>query len=235
MLKLTSLLALALFSIGQVQAADTDVGQKLEELMPGMDVKDVKELGNTGMYEAVVNGDIIYFSEDLRYAFRGDVVDITTRENVTETKRINLRQQALDELKPADLIIYPSDDEKYTVTVFTDIDCGYCRKLHQQVEDYNEQGITVRYMAYPRAGIDSESYDKAVNVWCAKDRLKAMTDAKNGISVNSETCDNPVSAQYNLGGQMGVNGTPAIFLENGQIIPGYVPPVKLKQILDQQG
>ncbi len=235
MFKLTGLLACALLSVGQVQAADIDIEQKLQELMPAMDVKDVKQLGSTGMYEAVVNGDIIYFSEDLRYAFQGDVVDIATRENVTETKRVNLRKEALNTLKPADLITYPSDDAKYTITVFTDIDCGYCRKLHHEIEAYNKQGITVRYMAFPRAGIGSESYDKAVNVWCANDPQKAMTDAKNGINVVSETCDNPVSAQYNLGGQMGVNGTPAIFLENGQIIPGYVPPVKLKEILDQQG
>jgi thiol:disulfide interchange protein DsbC len=228
------LLTLALLSIGSVHAEDS-IADKLKEIMPGFDVKDVKQVANTGMYEAVVNGDILYFSKDLQYAFRGDVVNISSRENITETKRVNLRKQALNELKPADLITYPSKGEKYTVTVFTDIDCGYCRKLHQEVEAYNKQGITVRYMAYPRAGIGSESYDKAVNVWCAKDRVKALTDAKNGIDVTSDTCENPVIDQYNLGGQMGVNGTPAIFLENGQVIPGYVPPAKLKEILEQQG
>lgn len=234
MLKLHGLLAFVLLSISSAHAAD-NIADKLKEMMPGFDVKDVKQIANTGMYEAVVNGDVLYFSEDLQYAFRGDVVNIASRENITETKRVNLRKQALNELKPADLITYPSEEAKYTVTVFTDIDCGYCRKLHQEIDAYNQQGITVRYMAYPRAGIGSESYDKAVNVWCAKDKAKAMTDAKNGITVSSDTCDNPVSDQYNLGGQMGVNGTPAIFLENGQIIPGYVPPAKLKEILDQQG
>jgi thiol:disulfide interchange protein DsbC len=234
MLRLHGLLAFALLSISSAHAAD-NIADKLKEMMPGFDVKDVKQVANTGMYEAVVNGDILYFSQDLQYAFRGDVVNIASRENITETKRVNLRKQALNELKPADLITYPSEDAKYTVTVFTDIDCGYCRKLHQEIEAYNKQGITVRYMAFPRAGIGSESYDKAVNVWCAKDKAKAMTDAKNGINVASDTCDNPVSDQYNLGGQMGVNGTPAIFLENGQVIPGYVPPAKLREILDQQG
>lgn len=233
MLKFHGLVTLALLSIGSAHAA-SNITDRLKEMMPGFEVEDVKQVANTGMYEAVVNGDILYFSEDLQYAFRGDVVNIASRENITETKRVNLRKQALSELKPADLITYPSKDEKYTVTVFTDIDCGYCRKLHQEVEAYNKEGITVRYMAYPRAGIGSESYDKAVSVWCAKDRVKALTDAKNGIKVSSDTCDNPVIDQYNLGGKMGVNGTPAIFLENGQIIPGYVPPAKLKEILEQQ-
>jgi thiol:disulfide interchange protein DsbC len=233
MLKFHGLVTLALLSIGSAHAA-SNITDRLKEMMPGFEVKDVKQVANTGMYEAVVNGDILYFSEDLQYAFRGDVVNIASRENITETKRVNIRKQALSELKPADLITYPSKDEKYTVTVFTDIDCGYCRKLHQEVEAYNKEGITVRYMAYPRAGIGSESYDKAVSVWCAKDRVKALTDAKNGIKVASDSCDNPVIDHYNLGGQMGVNGTPAIFLENGQIIPGYVPPAKLKEILEQQ-
>lgn len=235
MLKRIGLIAATLFAMTNVQAADDDVAQQLKAMMPGMEVTDIKQVANTGMYEAVVNGDILYFSEDLRFAFRGDVVEIATRENLTETKRISLRQQAISSLKPADLITYDSEDSKYTVTVFTDIDCGYCRKLHQQIDDYNKQGITVRYMAYPRAGIGSDSYDKAVNVWCAKDRHEAMTMAKAGQSVDAGSCDNPVSSHYELGGRIGVNGTPAIFLESGQIIPGYVPPAKLREILDQQG
>jgi thiol:disulfide interchange protein DsbC len=235
MLKRAGLIAAALFAMTAAQAADEDMSALLKGLMPGMDISDVKQLENTGMYEAVVNGDVLYFSKDLRYAFKGDVVEIATRENITEAKRIDIRKQALAEIKPADLIVYPSDESKFTITVFTDIDCGYCRKLHQQIDDYNKQGITVRYMAFPRAGVGSESYDKAVNVWCADDRQKAMTMSKQGKTVASKQCENPVKAQYELGGRMGVQGTPAIFLESGDIIPGYVPPVKLREILEQQG
>jgi len=234
MLKQAGLIAAALLAMTTAQAADEDMSALLKVLMPGMDISDVKQLENTGMYEAVVNGDVLYFSQDLRYAFKGDVVEIATRQNITEAKRLNIRKQSLAELNPADLIVYPSDDSKYTVTVFTDIDCGYCRKLHQQIEDYNKQGITVRYMAFPRAGIGSESYDKAVSVWCADDRQKAMTMSKQGKTLESKQCENPVESQYELGGRMGVQGTPAIFLESGDIIPGYVPPAKLRELLEQR-
>ncbi len=234
MLKRIGLIALALMSFNQVQAADDGIAEKLQALMPGMDVNDVKEIGQTGMYEAVVNGDIIYFSKDLHYAFKGDVVDIASRENITEVKRLDLRKTALDAVNEADLIVYKPENAQHTITVFTDIDCGYCRKLHQQIDEYNEQGISVRYMAFPRAGIDSDSYDKAEQVWCSKDRKQAMTEAKQGKDLKVATCDTPVKAQYELGQSIGVEGTPAIFLENGQLIPGYVPPARLKQILDQQ-
>ena len=132
------------------------------------------------------------------------------------------------------MIIYEPKKTEHTLTVFTDIDCGYCRKLHQQIAEYNALGIRIRYMAFPRAGIDSESYNKTVDVWCAKDRKQALTDAKNGKEVTSESCNSPIQAQYELGRRLGVTGTPALFLESGEMLPGYVPPKRLKEILDQQ-
>jgi len=118
--------------------------------------------------------------------------------------------------------------------VFTDIDCGYCRKLHADMDKYNAQGIRVRYLFYPRAGLRSESYRKAVSVWCADDRKAAMTAAKTGRPLPARSCVNPVADQYNLGRQLGVRGTPALVLEDGEIIPGYVPPDKLRTMLDDR-
>ena len=132
------------------------------------------------------------------------------------------------------MIVFEPEKIEHTITVFTDIDCGYCRKLHQQMDGYNDLGIRIRYMAFPRAGIDSASFDKAADVWCAKDRHQAMDDAKDGIKVSAKSCDNPVKAQYELGRKIGVKGTPALFLESGQMLPGYVPPKRLKQLLDEQ-
>ncbi len=227
---------LACFGLAHAED-DSEIRTKLEKIMPGITIESVGVLSNTGLYEAVINGEIVYFTNDLRYVIQGDVVSLETRQNITENKRISLRKQALASLNEADMIVFsPDEPEKieHTLTVFTDIDCGYCRKLHQQMDDYNDLGIQIRYMAFPRAGIDSESYDKAADVWCANDRKKAMDDAKDGVNVSADSCDNPVKSQYNLGRKIGVQGTPALFLESGQMLPGYVPPKRLKQILDEQ-
>ena len=129
-------------------------------------------------------------------------------------------------------ITFSPPEAEYDLTVFTDIDCGYCRKLHAQVEEYNKQGIAIHYMAFPRAGIGSRSYEKAVSVWCADDKQGAMTDAKMGAEPAPDQCDNPVARQYQAGVELGVTGTPALLTASGQLIPGYVPPDKLRERLD---
>jgi thiol:disulfide interchange protein DsbC len=221
--------------MGLVQASDTSaIKEKLAEMMPGVAIESIQPLDNTGLFEAIINGEIVYFSKDARYVFQGDVISLEKRQNITELKRVDLRKQALASVDEAEMIIYEPKKTEHTLTVFTDIDCGYCRKLHEQMAEYNALGIRIRYMAFPRAGVDSESYDKTVDVWCAKDRNQALTDAKNGKEVNSETCKAPVQAQYELGKRLGVSGTPALFLESGELLPGYVPPKRLKEILDQK-
>ncbi|MFW5451474.1 MAG: thioredoxin fold domain-containing protein [Methylophagaceae bacterium] len=224
---------LAWMSVAQ-SADQATMKSQLEEMMPNISIESMKVLDNTGLYETVINGEVIYFSEDLRYVFQGDVIALETRENVTENKRASLRETALALLDEADLIVYEPKKTEHTLTVFTDIDCGYCRKLHQQMNEYNDLGIRIRYMAFPRAGLESESFDKAEDVWCAKDRKLAMTEAKNGQQVDSDSCNTPVKAHYELGRRLGVSGTPALFLENGEMLPGYVPPKRLKQELDRR-
>ncbi|MBL1320378.1 MAG: thioredoxin fold domain-containing protein [Methylophaga sp.] len=218
-----------------VYAADTaEMKEKLEAMMP-FNVESITAVGNSGMFEVVIeSGEIIYFSEDLSYGFEGNVIEMATGTNITEVKRKAQRKNLLASLDESEMIIYDPKKTDYTLTVFTDIDCGYCRKLHNQMAEYNALGIRIRYMAFPRTGIDSESFDKAEDVWCAEDRKQAMTDAKNGRQVNSKHCESPVAAQYKLGGKLGVNGTPALFLESGESLPGYVPPKRLRKILDEK-
>ncbi|MBE0438867.1 MAG: DsbC family protein, partial [Gammaproteobacteria bacterium] len=152
-------------------AADSDDKKTLfESIMPGVKIDSVTKLDNTSLYETIINGEIIYFSADGRYVFQGDVISLETRQNITEAKRIDVRKQTLASLNEDDMIVYEPKKTEHTLTVFTDIDCGYCRKLHQQMSDYTDLGIRIRYMAFPRGGIDSVSYDKAVEVWCANDR-----------------------------------------------------------------
>ena len=214
--------------------ADVVLKDKLEALLPGMIVQSLEPLENTGLYEALVDGEIIYFSKDGRYVFQGDIIDIESRQNITENKRIGLKKEVLASFNEADMIIFEPEKTKHTLTVFTDIDCGYCRKLHQQISEYNALGIKVRYMAFPRSGIDSESFDKAVNVWCADDPKQAMTDSKSGANIEVNKCDDPIKDHFEAGRQLGVTGTPALFLESGQLLPGYIPPMRLKKILDEQ-
>jgi len=222
---------LATISLAQ---ADVVLKDKLEALLPGMVVQTLEPLENTDLYEALVDGEIVYFSKDGRYVFQGDIIDIESRQNITENKRRGLKKEEIESFNEADMIIFEPEKTKHTLTVFTDIDCGYCRKLHQQMSEYNALGIKVRYMAFPRSGLDSESFDKAVSVWCADDRKQAMTDSKSGSSIKVNSCDNPIKDHFEAGRRLGITGTPALFLESGELLPGYIPPMRLIQILDEQ-
>ncbi len=132
------------------------------------------------------------------------------------------------------IVFSPKEKPRHTLTVFTDIDCGYCRKLHAEMDELNSYGIEVRYMMFPRTGLNTPSYQKAVNVWCAKDQQVSMTKAKAGESIPQANCDNPIASQFDLGQQLGVTGTPALLLGDGSLIPGYRPAKDLAAILDEE-
>jgi thiol:disulfide interchange protein DsbC len=233
MLKRYLILLPVLAWVGLVQA-DAALKAKLEALLPGMAIESMAPLDNTGFVEAVVDGKVVYFSKDARYVFQGEVIALETRQNITELKQAGIKKKALAALNEDDMIVFEPKKTEHTLTVFTDIDCGYCRKLHQQMSEYNDLGIKIRYMAFPRSGPDTDSFNKAVSVWCAEDRQQAMTDSKAGSSLKSETCDNPVEAHFEAGRRLGVTGTPALFLESGELLPGYIPPKRLKEILDKK-
>lgn len=184
-----------------------------------------------GFYEAEINGRVFYISSDGRYLINGEVLDLQQQRNITKTRLQRQRKELLGSLDEADMIIYSPQEYRYTITVFTDIDCGYCRKLHSQIHEYNAMGIRVRYLAYPRSGKDTPSYYKAVSVWCAADRQQALTQAKNGQLPPFHSCDHPVDRHLQLGERFGVKGTPAIILDDGELVPGYVPPVDLLRML----
>ncbi len=185
-----------------------------------------------GLYEVVLGGQVLYLSEDGRFVVQGDIVDLGSRTNLTEDRRGELRGKAIAAVGESNMVVFaPEGPVKHTVTIFTDIDCGYCRKMHSQIAEYNKEGIKIRYLWFPREGIGSESFNKAVAVWCADNRQEALTKAKRGESVEPKTCDNPVQAQYELGQKLGVRGTPSLILESGEMLPGYVPPTQLAQML----
>jgi len=211
----------------------------VQSIMPDVQIDEVKETPIKGLYSVAVGPRIIYFSEDMRYMIQGNILDVATMENLTEVDETAAIVKSIDNLDEKEMIIYPAKDKikektQDTVTVFTDIDCGYCRKLHSKMDDYNKLGINIRYLFYPRAGKNSNSYKKAVSVWCADDKVKAMNEAKSGKKVIAKNCENPISKQMKLANMLGVNGTPSMVLASGRLIPGYVPPNELKRILAKE-
>ncbi len=186
-----------------------------------------------GLYEVMVPPRIFYLSGDARYAFNGDILDLEKDVNISEQQRGKARRTILNSLDESQMIVFAPKDVKYTVSAFTDIDCGYCRKLHSEIKQYNDLGIKIRYLSFPRAGIGSDSYKKAVTVWCSADRKQAITDAKAGKSLPEKDCPNPVAQQYQLGQMLGVSGTPTLIFPDGQVLPGYVPPKKLLEMLER--
>jgi thiol:disulfide interchange protein DsbC len=185
-----------------------------------------------GLYEIVLGGQVLYLSENGRFVVQGEILDLDTQANLTDNRRGELRSRAIEAVGEDNMIVFaPEGPVKHTVTVFTDIDCGYCRRMHEQMSAYHKEGITIRYLWFPREGVGSASFAKSIGVWCAADRLDAMTRAKRGEDIERKTCDNPVQAQYELGQQLGVRGTPSLILESGEMIPGFVPPTQLAELL----
>ncbi len=208
------------------------IEQRIRSMAPTARSIAVSETPIEGILMVQINGDIVYTSADGKYLFQGRVIDLDTREDLTEASKSGVRKELMASMDTSGQITFSPDEAEYELTVFTDIDCGYCRKLHAQMEEYNEQGIAIHYMAFPRAGVGSRSYEKAVSVWCADDPQLALTEAKMGGEPDPEQCDNPVAKQYQAGIELGVTGTPALLTSSGQLIPGYVPPDKLRERLD---
>jgi|TARA_B110000967_G_scaffold67375_1_gene69675 thiol:disulfide interchange protein DsbC len=209
---------------------------RIAEVRPDLPITSVTASPLAGFYDAALpGGQILHFSADAKYFFTGDLYEVQDvgLVNVTEKSRTDARKQMLAQLDESEMLVFspPKGLVKATVTVFTDIDCSYCRKLHKEIPDLNRLGIAVRYLAYPRAGIDSESYDKYVSAWCADNPKIALTRAKNGQAIEDRTCENPVAAQFQLGGEFGVNSTPSIIHEDGTLMPGYLPADKLAETL----
>lgn len=214
-----------------LHADEQTIRQSLKLSMPSLSVSSVKQSEANGLYEVVVGANILYVSEDGKYLLQGHLIDIAAKKDLTEEKLSNTRVQAIDSLGKDNMIIFKPEKTKYTVSVFTDIDCGYCRKLHAEIDQYMAEGIAVQYLFYPRAGKGSESYNKAVSVWCADDRPAALTLAKNGQKLKNVSCSNPIDQHMQLGVEFEARGTPMIVTAKGNILPGYVPAKRLAQAL----
>lgn len=233
MKKVIKIAALSLIglSLSVAHADENAIRQALAKSMPSVKVGTVKPSEISGLYEVTVGGNIFYASEDGKYLIQGHLVDIAARTDLTEEKLGSARKQAIENLGVAKMIVFKPKVSKYTVSIFTDIDCGYCRKLHSEIDQYMAEGITIQYLFFPRAGKGSDSYHKAVSVWCADDRKAALTAAKKGDTPPAKTCDNPIDEHMQLAEDFEVKGTPMMVTEKGNIFPGYLPAKQLAEAL----
>ncbi len=205
----------------------------LLKLLPaGSKLEDLRPSPIPGLYEYMQGADISYLTADGKYFIDGNVYDMGTRENLTEELRTRARSAMITAVPESQMVIFSPKNPQYTITVFTDVDCGFCRKLHSDMAELNRLGVRVRYMFYPRSGPNTESWKKAEAVWCSANRNEALTQAKLGAKLDlTKTCENPVAREYALGQNIGVRGTPAIVTERGDYLAGYMPPRELVQQL----
>jgi thiol:disulfide interchange protein DsbC len=235
---LTLLIAFCLSGAALAQApaakADAKADPRAAIVRKFGDIKleDVRMSPVNGVYEVTRGAEITYVTADGRYAFAGDLIDVDGDANVSENRRRTIRARMIEAVPETEMLVFSPKDPKYVVTVFTDIDCGYCRRLHSQIAEYNKLGIGVRYLFFPRSGPNTESWHKAESVWCSANRNEALTRAKNGEDLKSARCPTDIiKRDFELGLKLDVDGTPAIFLASGEVLPGYAPPNKLARYL----
>lgn len=229
-----------------VKADEDAIKKSLVKTNPEIEITSVKPSPVAGISEVVVGNEVFYMSDDGKYLFQGYLLDIAARKNITQEKLAEIHKASEEKLRPLvksrltelgsdKMIAFSPKDPKYKIFVFTDIDCGYCRKFHSQIDQYMAEGIAVQYLFFPRAGKNSDSYNKAVSVWCADDRKAAFTAAKKGENPFARKCDNPVDEHMNLVKEFGLEGTPTIVTQSGTFFPGYLPPKELLERLKSDG
>ncbi len=229
MWKMYMLAALALVTplASAAELGAQDVKAMIGKTFPGVQVDTVQDAPMPGFYEVVVGTRVVYVSDDGKYVLLGDLIDTEKRENLSELRRAELTSVKLAEVSPERMIVIAPDQPQRFITVFTDVDCPYCSRFHRDVPALNDAGVAVHYLLFPRTGVGSKSFERAVGVWCADDPVAMMGIAKAGGEVAPKECDNPVRDHLALGRAVGVQGTPAIFLDDGTMIPGYLPPDRL--------
>jgi thiol:disulfide interchange protein DsbC len=215
------------------ESAAKDPRVEIAAKIPGAKPEELRMSPIPGVYELARGTDIAYVSNDGKYALVGDLYDMDSNVNLTEKTRRNERVKLMSSVPDSQTVVFSPKDPKYTISVFTDVDCGYCRKLHSQIADYNKLGIKVRYLLYPRSGPDTESWVKAEQVVCSKNPADSLTRAKRdeALTAPKHCPSSHVAEQYELGQEVGISGTPAIVLANGELLPGYLPPQSLAKHL----
>lgn len=220
-----------------VLASDEAIHEAVRQVKASAVVKSIRDVPNTGLKEVIADSTVIYMDANGQYLFFGTLLDLKNKKNMTETAQAVARVGALESIPESEKIVFKAPNEKYRVTVFTDISCGYCRHLHEQSQGYKDRGITIEYVAFPRGGTQSEVFGLMRQIWCAKDRNAAYEAALAGrpIPGGTATCNDPVAKHYEIGDTMAIEGTPAIFTKEGQQIGGFLPPDQMEARLKSLG
>ena len=227
-----SLISFILIFSVSVSASQDNIRKGLKNILPdGAVIELIEPSPIPGIY-AVYYGDLqpIYVTQDGSFFIYGDIykININSISNITEKSVAERRKLILQNIPSEELISFKSSNEQFSVIVFTDVDCGYCRKLHNQIDEYNSLGISINYAAFPRSGLGTSAFTKMVGAWCSDNPKDSMTKLKNNLTLDISFCENqPVSKQYIIGKKLGVDGTPAIFSMDGEIFPGYIEPEEL--------
>lgn len=198
------------------------VYQAFRERFPDLPIDSLTDAPYPGLFEVITDSQIVYVDEDMTLLFQGEMINLKDGINLTEARLSGIHMGLINELGEDNMLVYPAETESdRSITVFTDINCGYCRLLHSEIDTLLQAGVSVRYLMFPRAGLESESRTALESVWCADNPQAAMTAAKAGEPITEEVCDTPVETHYELAGKVGLRGTPLIYLDNGTALPGY--------------
>ena len=213
------------------QAAEDQLRESLAHLAPDMEINAIAESVMPGVYEVVSGAQVYYLTPDGRYMLEGSIIDLENRVDISEQRRGTLQVSVIEQIPEEQMLVFNNEagNADRAITVFTDSDCGFCQKLHREIDAITDANIRVRYILFPRAGIDSASSHELQSVWCSDDQQTAMTIAKSGGQVPSATCENPIEAHMAVARQVGLRGTPLIYLDDGTKIPGYQPAAQLIQ------
>lgn len=235
-MSLAAALAATTAAVAAESPADAAARNAMQALAPKAKIEAVEAAPLAGYRQVIVGSQLVYVSDDGKYLLQGKLFDTRAKRDLTAARLAIDAKRKVDAV-PADkrIVFAPAGKPAYKVTVFTDLDCGFCRKLHSQIAEYNARGIEVDYLFFPRTGIGSPSYDKAVSVWCAADRKSAFTAAKAGKDPSPLKCANPVAEEFTLGTQVGVDGTPTVIAADGTKIGGYLPPDQMLAKLQALG
>ncbi len=235
-MKKTLISTILFASISLAQQPSSEITEGLKQLAPTAKITSASSTPLQGIKQINLDSeninDVYYMTEDGKYFIQGSIIETSSRKNLTEDSKTSVRKNIVSKFNKDQRIDFFPEDMKHHITVYTDIDCGYCRKLHTEMKDYNDLGIGISYLFWPRAGLESPSFNKAVNTWCADDRIEAMTLSQNGKELDPQQCDNPIAEHFNSGRKIGVRGTPNIVTDAGVLIPTYMPAQALLQKLD---
>ncbi len=227
--------ALAIASFAQAGGDEqlAEIRKMVDEMFPNIEGEIVLYAPIEGWVTIQKGSILAYMSTDGRYLLQGDLIDLDAGVNLSENARNQERRRLIDDVGDEQFITFTPESVRHSITVFTDIDCTYCRRMHAQIDEYLDQGIEVRYLLYPRNGPRGKSWGTSEKVWCASDRNSALTAAKLDRNFDSFACDaKAVTSHYSLGRDVGLTGTPAIVLQDGTLLSGWLPPSALSEQLN---